>query len=178
MSCGWPAATPGVFGIIRNWRCCMTTCCARPRSSWPRARPPNAPSHDVDPGRIALGGGFVVPENVFTPLGPALDPTALTAEVEGDSAVGDATWGSLPAGLPYFGVYGKLGDSKGSFALLSVLARLKQDGVDVGLVALAHGRPPVERRFRATARDLGIADRVLQLPFLPNWRVPEFIRGG
>jgi hypothetical protein len=35
----------------------------------------------------------------------------------------------------------------------------------------------VEERFRAQARDFGLADRILQLPFLPHWRVPEFIRG-
>jgi hypothetical protein len=35
----------------------------------------------------------------------------------------------------------------------------------------------VEDEFRARAREFGLADRILQLPFLPHWRVPEFIRG-
>ena len=63
-------------------------------------------------------------------------------------------------------------------ALLAALQRLKQVGLTAGLVALAHGRPEVERRFRATARKLGVADRVLEIPFLPHWRVPEFIRSA
>ena len=55
--------------------------------------------------------------------------------------------------------------------------RLKRAGLNVGLVALAHGPPAVEKAFRARARKLGLADRILQLPFLPHWRVPEFLRG-
>ena len=34
-----------------------------------------------------------------------------------------------------------------------------------------------KRAFRARARKLGLADRILQIPFLPHWRVPEFLRG-
>ena len=36
------------------------------------------------------------------------------------------------------------------------------------------------RRSKAISRraeELGLADRVLQIPFLPHWRVPEFLRG-
>jgi glycosyltransferase involved in cell wall biosynthesis len=131
----------------------------------------------VDRGRIALAGGFAVPEDVFTPLGPALDVTALRIEVEQNSELRDLLWGRLMPGMPYFGVYGKLGDGKGSFALLAALERLARDGLEVGLLALAHGRPALEQRFRATVRELGLADRVLQIPYLPNWRVPEFLRG-
>ena len=39
------------------------------------------------------------------------------------------------------------------------------------------GLRQIERTFRARARRLGVADRILQLPFLPHWRVPEFLRG-
>jgi hypothetical protein len=49
--------------------------------------------------------------------------------------------------------------------------------VDVGLVALGHGRPEVQASFRERARSLGLIDRILQIPFLPHWRVPEFLRG-
>lgn len=131
----------------------------------------------VDPARLALGGGFVVPEGVFTPFGATLDLPLLLAEIEQDPILRSQVWGGLSPDLPYFGVYGKLGDSKGSFALLAALHRLKQRGIEVGLLALAHGRPVVERRFRVMTRKLDLFDRVLQLPFLPNWRVPEFLRG-
>src|SRR5207237_5701383 len=48
---------------------------------------------------------------------------------------------------------------------------------DVGLVVLAQGAPGVQERFRTQASELGLTDRILQLPFLPHWRVPEFLRG-
>jgi glycosyltransferase involved in cell wall biosynthesis len=131
----------------------------------------------VDAGRIAFAGGVMVPESVFTPTGPSLDLAALRAEVACDPDLSALQWGEFAGDRPYFGVYGKLGESKGSFALLAAMQRLKNSGMDVGLVALAHGPPAVEERFRARARDLGLADRILQLPFLPHWRVPEFIRG-
>jgi glycosyltransferase involved in cell wall biosynthesis len=130
----------------------------------------------VDSDRIAFGGGFVVPENLFTPEGSVLDLAALRREVE----IADPRaplWGEFAADRPYFGICGKLGKSKGSFALLNALARLKQAGLEVGLVALAHGQPEVERSFRARARRLDLTDRILQIPFLPHWRVPDFLRG-
>jgi glycosyltransferase involved in cell wall biosynthesis len=131
----------------------------------------------VDADRIAFAGSVVVPENVFTPIGPALDLAALRTEVASDPDLSDLLWGEFTGDRPYFGVYGKLGESKGSFALLAALRLMKDAGLDIGLVALAHGPPAVEDRFRAQARDFGLADRILQLPFLPHWRVPEFIRG-
>jgi glycosyltransferase involved in cell wall biosynthesis len=131
----------------------------------------------VDAARIAFAGGVKVPESVFTPVGPSLDLVALRAEVASDPGLRELLWGEFAGDRPYFGVYGKLGDSKGSFALLAAMQRLKDAGLDVGLVALAHGPPAVEERFRAQARDFGLVDRILQIPFLPHWRVPEFIRG-
>jgi glycosyltransferase involved in cell wall biosynthesis len=131
----------------------------------------------VDPDRIAFGGGYVLPEHLFTPDGPSIDLDALRAEIELDPELRNQLWGDFAADRPYFGIYGKLGGNKGSFALLEALHRLKLAGSDVGLVALAHGKPDVEARFRERALELGLADRILQIPFLPHWRVPEFLRG-
>jgi glycosyltransferase involved in cell wall biosynthesis len=130
----------------------------------------------VSPDRIVRGGGFVVPEDLFTPQGPKLDIATLLAEAKTDSELSDLIWGNLAGDRPYFGIYGKLGESKGSFALLAAMRRLMSAGLDVGLVLLAHGGKAVERDFRARASELGLADRVLQIPFLPHWRVPEFLR--
>jgi glycosyltransferase involved in cell wall biosynthesis len=132
--------------------------------------------HGVRPERIAAAGGFEVPENLFCPEGPELDLAALRQEVEADSDFRDLLWGGFAGGVPYFGIYGKLGETKGSFALLAAMQRLKQAGVEVGLLAMAHGWPAIERRFRSRAEELGLADRILQIPFLPHWRVPEFLR--
>jgi hypothetical protein len=56
------------------------------------------------------------------------------------------------------------------------MQRLKQAGLDVGLVAMAHGWPALEGKFRSRAEELDVVDRILQIPFLPHWRVPEFLR--
>jgi glycosyltransferase involved in cell wall biosynthesis len=131
----------------------------------------------VDARRIADGGGFTVPDDMFSPDGPALDLAAVRADARADPDFRDLVWGELAPDRPHFGVYGKLGENKGSFALLKALQRIKQAGLDVGLVALAHGHPEVERSFRLQARRLGLVDRILQIPFLPHWRVAEFLRG-
>ena len=131
----------------------------------------------IDPARIVFGGGIVVPDDVFTPDGPALDLKQVRREVAADPELRDLMWGDFAGGKPYFGICGKLGDSKGSFPLLAALHRLKRAGLNVGLVALAQGHPAVQKEFRARARKLGLTDRILQLPFLPHWRVPELLRG-
>jgi glycosyltransferase involved in cell wall biosynthesis len=130
----------------------------------------------VSPDRIVRGGDFVVPEHLFTPEGPTLDVAALRAEATADPQFSDLMWGNLAADRPYFGLYGKLGERKGSFALLAAMHRLMSAGVDVGLVVLAHGASTLQTEFRARVDGLGLADRVLQIPFLPHWRVPEFLR--
>jgi glycosyltransferase involved in cell wall biosynthesis len=126
--------------------------------------------------RIVFAGGFTVPDYVFTSDGPSLDLAALRADFDQDPEVGDVMWGEFAGERPYFGIYGKLGTSKGSFALLEAMHQLKQSGLKIALVALAHGQPNDEQRFRARARELGLADCILQIPFLPHWRVPEFLR--
>jgi glycosyltransferase involved in cell wall biosynthesis len=130
----------------------------------------------IAPERIAAGGGYALPQDTFKPSGATLDLQALRSEVEA-SDLRDSAWGGLIPDRPHLGVYGKIDESKGTFALLAAMHRLKQGGVDVGLVALAHGRPDMELRFRTQVRELGLADRVLQIPFLPHWRVPELLRG-
>jgi glycosyltransferase involved in cell wall biosynthesis len=129
----------------------------------------------VDPQRVRSAGGFAVPEELFTPAGPVLDLSALRRELNHADAR-DQLWGEFAGDRPYFGIAGKLGERKGSFALLAAMQRLREVGLDCGLVALAHGQPDVEARFRAEVRERGLVDRVLQIPFLPHWRVPEFLR--
>jgi glycosyltransferase involved in cell wall biosynthesis len=137
-----------------------------------------AAQRGVDPNRIVFaGGGVVVPDDMFASKGPALDFAALRTEVAADPDLRESLWGDFAVDKPYFGICGKLGERKGSFAVLAAMHRLKRAGLEVGLVALAHGSPAVEQSFRARARELDLADRILQIPFLPHWRVPEFMRG-
>jgi len=90
----------------------------------------------VDPARIEAGGGYALPEDLFTPEGPRLDLQGLRTEIAVGSELDGSLWGDFAADRPYFGIY-----------------------------------------FRAWVQELGLTDRVLQIPFLPHWRVPEFLRG-
>jgi glycosyltransferase involved in cell wall biosynthesis len=136
-----------------------------------------AAKRGVERARIAPGGGISLPDDTFTPDGPIMDFEAVRNEVEQDGTLRDLLWGDFEGNKSYFGIYGKLGDNKGSFALLAAMHRLKAEGLEFGLVALAHGRADVEARFRKRVNELGLTDRVLQIPYLPHWRVPEFLRG-
>lgn len=136
-----------------------------------------AAQRGVDPARIGSGGGYLLPDDSFAPDGPELDPGAIRMEIEQHPELRDMLWGGFTGRTRHFGVYGKLGDTKGSFALLDAMRRLKLEGLDIGLVALAHGRQEVEKRFRERVQELNLTDQVLQIPYLPHWRVPEFLRG-
>jgi glycosyltransferase involved in cell wall biosynthesis len=135
-----------------------------------------AAERGVDPGNIVFGGGYAVPEHLFTAAGPALDIEALRAELAAEPALRNTMWGAFSGAAPCLGVYGKLGARKGSFALLAAMHRLKLAGAEFGLLALAHGNEGVEQQFRQRASELGLTDQILQIPFLPHWRVPEFLR--
>ena len=136
-----------------------------------------AVARGVDRARIASAESVAIPEQLFKPTGPIIDIASVGREIDQDLDLRDLLWGEFRADRPYFGVFGKLGDRKGSFALLAAMHRLKQAGLDIGLVALAHGHPDIEKKFRNEVQRLDLADRVLQIPFLPHWRVPEFLRG-
>lgn len=131
----------------------------------------------IDRGKITPAEAFPVPEDIFTPIGSTMDFAGLGSEITQIPELRDSYWGGFSAERPYFGVYGKLGERKGSFALLAALQRLKQQGLQIGLVAMAHGGAETEGKFRDEVHARGLDDRVLQLPFVPHWRVPEFIRG-
>ena len=108
----------------------------------------------------------------------ALDLAALRAEVERDPDLRDAALGRLRRRHAPFRHLRQARRQQGIVCAARGDASAQAwRASNVGLVALAHGRPEIERRFRERAQELGLADRVLQIPFLPHWRVPEFLRG-
>jgi glycosyltransferase involved in cell wall biosynthesis len=126
--------------------------------------------------RIRTTFDYTVDEAQFTPDGPALDVQELLDEARTDASFESLCRGEWRPDLRYFGVYGKLGPKKGTAALLRALGRLKNRGRSAGLLIMGHARQDAAGRYKALADELGIGDRVVQIPFLPNWRVPEFIR--
>jgi glycosyltransferase involved in cell wall biosynthesis len=133
----------------------------------------------VEPQRLAWNPDKHAPlADLFTPDGPSLDVDALWTEVdqEGNSAFRNLMFGSYDPGLQYVGVYGKLGRAKGTRQLVDAIKQLNDRGLRLGLLAMAHERPSTRDAFRKMVSAHGLEDRVCQIPFLPHWRVPEFIR--
>jgi glycosyltransferase involved in cell wall biosynthesis len=117
-------------------------------------------SHGIPESRISSEVAFGIPTAYFNPEAPPLDLRPFRAA---GAAAG-----------PILGVYGKLGEYKGSFDLLHAFARLLDSGIDAELVAVAHGWQ--EQRFVELVRELGLERSVTLLQFLPPWRIPGFIR--
>ena len=130
----------------------------------------------IDANRIAHDWGFDIEPSLFTPLGPTLDFPKLMREIGKDHELRGNMFGRHRKGLPYVGVYGKLGRNKGTFALLRAISKLNQNGKKVGLIALGQEFGRERPNFRTLVQSLGLQDLIVQLPFLPHWRVPDFIR--
>lgn len=130
----------------------------------------------IDEERLVHDGGFIIDSAEFCPDGAVLDLAELISGVGGADDYGPPVRGEGSPDRCYVGVYGKLGAAKGSFQLLAAARDAVSAGGDVGLLVMGQGDPPTQHRFNAMAEDLGLADRVLQIPFLPPWRVPEFLR--
>jgi glycosyltransferase involved in cell wall biosynthesis len=76
--------------------------------------------------------------------------------------------------LPTIGMYGKPGESKGTFDLIAAAGAVRRSGLDFNLLLMC-GSALLEP-VREAAREAGLAARTLLLPFVPHWRVPAFIR--
>lgn len=123
----------------------------------------------VLPSRIVETPPYLHDSHFFSPHGAALDMNTM--------AICDG--GGRPLKLhrnsiPTFGVYGKVGAAKGTFDLITALGRLAADGRSFQLAAMVGEESG--SIMRASLAEAGIAERTLILPYLPNWRVPEFIR--
>jgi glycosyltransferase involved in cell wall biosynthesis len=122
-------------------------------------------AYGVPEERVSSDVAFRIPTARFNPDATAVDLASLIEAFGADPV--DAT-------LPTLGIYGKLGEYKGSFDLLRAMAVAFRTGFRFNLVALAHGWQ--EARAWSLVEDLGLRDHVRILPFLPPWRIPGFIR--
>jgi glycosyltransferase involved in cell wall biosynthesis len=132
----------------------------------------------VKPARIASNPEIVPFRELFRPDGIALDIELLRNEVATTDSgyFRDLIFGTYDPSLIYFGVYGKLGRVKGTYALLEAIKRLKNTGLRVGVLLMGHDLAGTRGGIREYVISNGLEDRVFQLPYLPHWRVSEFIR--
>jgi len=125
----------------------------------------------VAPSRIVSDAGSGVPTAYFH---PGVEPLSGDEFVVPSASPDDPLGAPLDEPWPILGIYGKIGGGKGSFDLLQAIAELTGAGFPLYLVAMAHGRQ--EGRFRKAVRDMDLERYVRIRPFLPNWRVPAFLR--
>jgi glycosyltransferase involved in cell wall biosynthesis len=78
--------------------------------------------------------------------------------------------------IPTFGIYGKIGHTKGSFDLLQALARLHSRGETFNFLALTQGNTQVLADFATHIEEYGLSEVTWLLPFIPHWNIPQFIR--
>jgi hypothetical protein len=129
----------------------------------------------VHPERMFLRADFRLPTS-FHPEGAVLNLEQLLADLAEDSEAEPMPKPAYLAGPPYIGIYGKLGEAKGTFDLLRAVKRLKQTGQRMNLLVMGRSWAHTEASFHEAVSELDIGDCVIQLPFLPHWRIPELIR--
>ncbi len=118
----------------------------------------------VGPERIVPNDSLFVPLDEFAPEGDVLDFGEFTDPDR------------LREDVATIGVFGKLGRFKGTLSLLRAVRACLNLGTQVRLAAMVQGRPADERAFAELLRELDLQNHVIRVPFLPHWRVPEFLR--
>jgi hypothetical protein len=84
----------------------------------------------------------------------------------------------LVENVPTLGVYGKVGDTKGTFDLIRSLGHLAEEGVGFNLVILAAGEPhTLARVLTQLERSPSLRSRTWMLPTVAPWQVPRFVAG-
>jgi glycosyltransferase involved in cell wall biosynthesis len=135
-------------------------------------------SHGVSDARIASGFGFGLPKVAFHPAARRADLDEMLESARSRWAPAQNELASLVAplepGLPTLGIYGKLGEQKGTFDLLNAARLLIDRGFRFQLVVV--GRGWQEAEFGRRIAELGLARYVRMHPFIPHWSIPGFIR--
>lgn len=126
----------------------------------------------VQSERLFRTESYAPPAAFFNPGAEPLDLHEVPKVLASESP--DGGHAAFDPSLPTIGIYGKVGPTKGSFDLLHALSRLRKEGLGFQFLALTQGQGFPD--FARVVRDLGLDDRTWVIPFLPNWRVPSFIR--
>jgi glycosyltransferase involved in cell wall biosynthesis len=115
---------------------------------------------------------------VFSPQAPPLDVNSLLEKFASSRSAHVqhilTNTSSIDLFKPTIGIYGKVGEVKGSFDLLNALGSLKREGYDFNLLALTQGNE--FETFKTAIRERDLQDKTWTLPFIAHWKVPGFIR--
>ena len=81
----------------------------------------------------------------------------------------------MQPGLPTIGIYGKIGQAKGTFDLLRALAEVRKQAGRFNIAVVTGGISGTIEKFQEAATTLGLSDEISLLPFMPPWKIPGFI---
>lgn len=137
----------------------------------------------ANPDSILFDGVYSVPTDYFNPKAHPLNIESIISQTEQwceqvdyspsiRERISRINEARIDPTFPFIGIYGKLGETKGSFDLLAAFTKCQY----VNLVAMVNGYESTFLRFLNEVEDRGLASRTVILPFLPHWRVPSFIR--
>jgi glycosyltransferase involved in cell wall biosynthesis len=137
----------------------------------------------VEKDRLYLPSRSSLPTAYFSPDTAPLDVNAFLAWMN-ETCSHDPYYAvfrrfsskSFDPSVPTIGIYGKIGQTKGSFDLLQALARLHSQGKMFNFLALTQGNAQILADFAAGIEDNGLSEVTWLLPFLPHWNVPQFLR--
>jgi glycosyltransferase involved in cell wall biosynthesis len=124
----------------------------------------------VSADHLHLNRRYALRPELFAPEGPELD----LIRYRDTPAARDWPMERPDRASPVVGIYGKVGQSKGTHHLLHSLALLAREQVPFSLLAMVGGR--ALPGFLSLVDQLGLRERTWLLPFVPHWRVPQFIR--
>jgi glycosyltransferase involved in cell wall biosynthesis len=128
----------------------------------------------VPPEAIYPTPSFYLPRRYFHPGVEPLELTAHVAELVREAPTSVANHRPLDPSVPTLGIYGKMGEPKGSFDLLAALGKLRREGLRFNFVAVTRGRK-MDQYHRAVEEN-GLGEVTWVLPFMPHWKIARFIR--
>jgi glycosyltransferase involved in cell wall biosynthesis len=124
-----------------------------------------------------------LPEQYFHPTAVPLDVNALLSAIAErlprtfyDGAYHSSCQRRFDPSRPTIGIYGKVGERKGSFDLIRALGKLKREGLAFNLLALTQGRAGAIQQCVRELHDNALERDAWLLPFIPHWYVPNFIK--
>lgn len=139
----------------------------------------------VDSSKIALNPGFSLPPEQFNPdvepinLNRFLDEKVEFSLINYQSSdICSTKYCKKPIdpATPSIGIYGKIGENKGSFDIIYALSKLKQKNVKFNFIAVTHGLSDDEKKFHKIIVNENLIEQTRILPFMPNWKIPGFLK--
>jgi len=137
----------------------------------------------VDHDKLSILKMVSYPDSIYTPNREPLDIYKHIERAESEVQLPIARdlltvfpVANFDADAPSIGIYGKVGETKGSFDLIAALGQLKKSGAVFNFLALTSGKPDMLALLKQKIIEADIADRTVWMPFVPHWNVPEFIK--